>query len=80
MWGRGAPCAGVLVAALSVPDSVASWDAGMFTSCYLYPFILAAEHGRKAAWLRGSPGSLCPLSWEGEGGPVPGEDGWAFQF
>lgn len=41
--------AGVLVAPLSVPGSMASWDAGMLASCHLCPFILVAKPGRKVA-------------------------------
>lgn len=47
---------GLLVAALSVPDCMASWDAGMFTSWHLCPLVPAAKHSREAAQLRGSPG------------------------
>lgn len=68
----GGLCARVLVAAVSVPDSMASWGAGMFVSCHLCPFILVAERGRQVARLRGSPGFLCPPAQEGEWGLRPG--------
>lgn len=36
-WGSTGDSAGVLAAALSVPDGTASWDAGLFVSSH--PFL-----------------------------------------
>lgn len=53
VWGEAV---GLLVAAFSVPDCMASWDAGMFMSWHLCPLVLAAKHSREAAQLRESLG------------------------
>lgn len=56
----------MLAAALSVPGSMASWDAGMLASCHLCPFILVAEPGRKVAQQALAP-CVHPLGRVSEG-------------
>lgn len=67
----------MLVAALSVPDHMASWDAGMFTSYRLCPLILVVESSRKAASLEGGLAPVQPL-WDGERQPMPGDPAGGF--